>query len=148
MSIEPSDPDCIFCRIVAGELPSRTVYADETVQAFLDVNPLAPGHTLVIPKAHHVRLNDLDSDLAESVFSVLHRLTIDVEAAVDADGTTVGFNNGVAAGQEVPHVHGHIVPRFDGDGGGPIHGVTGSRPRLKDDEMDDIAATIRNVSEV
>ncbi|MDG5776110.1 HIT family protein [Haloarculaceae archaeon H-GB2-1] len=134
--------DCIFCQIVAGDIPSRTVYEDETVFAFLDVNPLAPGHTLVIPKEHHERLNDTPADVATDVYAALHELVPSVEAAVDAPASTVAFNNGEVAGQEVPHVHGHIVPRFEGDGGGPIHSLFGSQPDLADDELDRIAADI------
>ena len=134
--------DCIFCSIVAGEIPSRTVYEDDTVVAFLDANPLAPGHTLVIPKEHHERLQDLPDRPASWLYKVLHKLTGPVEDAVDADGTTVAFNNGEAAGQEVPHVHGHIVPRFDEDGGRPIHAVVGDRPDLSDEELDEVAADI------
>ncbi|MFC6960777.1 HIT family protein [Halocatena marina] len=134
--------DCIFCRIVAGEIPSRTVYEDDTVFAFLDANPLAPGHTLVIPKAHHERLNDLPADLAHDVLDRLYQLVPQVERAVDADGTTVAFNNGPAAGQEVQHVHGHIVPRFENDGGGPIHAIAGQQPDLDDNELDEIAERI------
>ncbi|MBV0925690.1 HIT family protein [Halomicroarcula limicola] len=136
--------DCIFCQIVAGDIPSRTVYEDDTVLAFLDANPLARGHTLVIPKSHHETLGELPSDIGSDVFAALHELTPAVEAAVDADGSTVAFNNGEEAGQEVPHVHGHIVPRFAGDGGRPIHSLFGSRPDLSEDELDDIAAAIED----
>lgn len=134
--------DCIFCKIVAGDIPGRVVRETETTLAFLDVNPLAPGHTLVIPKAHHARLADLPDDVASDLFAAVHELVGRVEEAVDADATTVGINDGEAAGQEVPHVHAHIVPRFDGDGGGPIHAVAGDRPDLSDDEMDDIEERI------
>jgi histidine triad (HIT) family protein len=131
--------DCIFCSIVDGDIPNRTVYQDDDVLAFLDANPLAKGHTLVIPKAHHETLNDLPADLGSAVLGQLHRLVPIVEDAVDADGSTVAFNNGEAAGQEVPHVHGHVVPRFSGDGGGPIHAIAGDRPELSDDELDALA---------
>lgn len=134
--------DCIFCSIVAGDIPAHTVYEDDDVVAFLDANPLAPGHTLVIPTAHHETLGDLPEDEAEALFEALHALVPVVEAAVDADATTIGFNNGAAAGQEVPHVHGHVVPRFVGDGGHPIHAVAGDRPDLSDDELDAIAANV------
>ena len=134
---------CIFCRIVEGDAPARTVYETETVAAFLDANPLAAGHTLVVPKAHHDGLADLPSDLAAELFSAVHAVTPAVEAAVDADATTVAFNNGRAAGQEVPHVHGHIVPRFQGDGVGPIHRLFRDRPALIDGELDAIADDIR-----
>ena len=142
MSVEPTDEDCIFCRIVAGEIPSRTVHETENVLAFLDANPLAPGHTLVIPKAHHETLADTPEELANEVFSVLYELTPVVEEAVDADASNVAFNNGEAAGQEIPHLHGHVIPRFEDDGGNPIHAIVGSRPDLSDDELDDIAERI------
>lgn len=136
--------DCIFCSIVAGDIPARVVYEDDETLAFLDANPLAPGHTLVIPRAHHERLTDLDDDTASAVFQALYDLTGAVEAGVDADGSNVAFNNGEAAGQEVPHVHGHIIPRFENDGGSPVHAVAGERPDLSDDELDDIATDIQN----
>jgi len=135
--------DCIFCQIVDGEIPSRTVHEDDDVLAFLDANPLAPGHTLVIPKSHHESLNDLPADVGSEVFAAVHALTPAAEAAVDAPASTVAFNNGEAAGQEVPHVHAHIVPRFEADGGRPIHALVSDRPDLSDDELDDIAAAMR-----
>ncbi len=134
--------DCIFCRIVEGEIPARVVYEDEETLAFLDANPLAPGHTLVIPKHHYGTLGETPTEPGEMVFSAVHYLTPLIEDAVDADATTVAINNGEAAGQEVPHLHVHIVPRFDGDGGGPIHAITGDSPDLSEDELDEIADRI------
>ncbi|ELY64013.1 HIT family protein [Natronococcus jeotgali] len=134
----------IFSKIVAGEIPARIVYEDETTVAFLDANPLAPGHTLVIPREEYERLNDVPEDVATDLYATIHRLVPAVEDAVDADASTVAFNNGEAAGQEVPHVHCHIVPRFEGDGGGPIHGVAGDPPSLEDDELDEIADDIES----
>lgn len=134
----------IFSQIVAGDIPARVVYEDETTIAFLDANPLAPGHTLVIPKEEYERLDDVPDDVATDLYATIHRLVPAVEESVDADATTVAFNNGEAAGQEVPHVHCHIVPRFEGDGGGPIHAVAGDRPDLADDELDDIAADVES----
>ncbi|MFC7113952.1 HIT family protein [Natronoarchaeum sp. GCM10025703] len=135
--------DCIFCAIVDGEIPSHTVYEDDETLAFLDANPLAPGHTLVIPKAHHETLNALPEDLAPKVFDTLHSLVPAVEDAVSADACNVAFNNGEVAGQEVPHVHGHIIPRFEGDGGAPVHAIAGDRPDLSDDDLDDIVEDVR-----
>jgi len=134
--------NCIFCAIVDGEIPARTVHETDDALAFLDANPLAPGHTLVIPKTHAERVGDLDADLASAVFDVVSEITPEVEAAVDADGANVGINDGEAAGQEVPHVHVHVVPRFDGDGGAPIHAVAGERPDFEDEELDAIAADV------
>ena len=138
--------DCIFCQIVDGEIPSETVYEDETTYAFLDVNPLARGHTLVIPKEHHERVGDMPADLAGDVFETVNAITPAVEAAVDAPASTVAFNNGEDAGHEVPHAHCHIVPRFAEDGGRPIHSLfTGAD--LSDEEMSEVAEAIRAARE-
>jgi len=134
--------DCIFCQIVAGDIPGRIVHETDDAVAFLDANPLARGHTLVIPKHHHERLDDVPAEEATGLYEALHEVVPAVEDAVDAPATTVAFNNGEAAGQEVPHVHAHVVPRFDGDGGGPIHSMFGSRPDLSDDELDEVEAAI------
>ncbi|MFB6078743.1 MAG: HIT family protein [Halarchaeum sp.] len=131
--------DCIFCQIVAGDVPGRVVAETDRATAFLDANPLAPGHTLVVPNAHANRLADLDSADSRAVFDLVHDLVPHVEAAVEADALNVGVNDGEAAGQEVPHVHVHLVPRFEDDGGRPIHAVAGERPRLSEDELDRIA---------
>ncbi|MFA9516671.1 HIT family protein [Halopenitus sp. H-Gu1] len=136
--------ECIFCSIVDGDIPARTVHETDAALAFLDANPLAPGHTLVVPKAHHRQIEDLPADLAQEVFDVVTELTPHVRSVVDADAANVGLNDGEAAGQEVPHLHVHIVPRFEGDGGAPIHAVAGERPDLTDDEIDAIAESIRS----
>ena len=135
--------DCIFCQIINGEIPSNTIAETDGAYAFLDVNPLARGHTLVIPRDHHERVGNMPADTAGAVFELVNEITPAVEAAVDAPASTVAFNNGEAAGQEVPHLHCHIVPRFPEDGGKPIHSLfTGAD--LSDDEMDEIADAIRN----
>jgi len=134
----------IFEQIIAGDIPARIVYETETVAAFLDANPLAPGHTLVVPKEPYERLDEMPEDVAADVWAAVQELTPHIETAVDADATTIGVNNGEAAGQEVPHVHVHVVPRFEGDGGGPIHAVAGDRPDLSEAELDDIADSIES----
>ena len=136
--------DCIFCRIVAGDIPGRIVKETDHAVAFLDANPLAPGHTLVIPKQHYGRLNDVPGDEAAELFGAVHELAADVEAAVDADAVSIGINDGEAAGQEVPHTHVHLVPRFEGDGGGPFHAINPDSEQPTDAELDAIADAIRD----
>jgi histidine triad (HIT) family protein len=135
--------DTLFTQIVAGDIPSYTVYEDETTYAFLDANPLAPGHTLVIPKEPHERLNDVPPDVAADVFSVLGEIAAAVEDAVDADASTIALNNGEAAGQEVPHVHCHIIPQFEDDTARPIHALFDGAD-LSEDQMETIAQRARD----
>ncbi|MHC3436769.1 HIT family protein [Natrialbaceae archaeon A-gly3] len=132
----------VFTQIVEGEIPAHVVYEDETTFAFLDANPLARGHTLVIPKEEYPRIDDLPEDVARDLFATVHRLTPAIEEAVDADATTVGFNNGGAAGQEVDHVHCHIVPRFGDDGGGSLHTAMGGFADLSEEDLEGIAEDI------
>lgn len=135
--------DCIFCKIVAGDIPGRIVHETDDAVAFLDANPLAAGHTLVVPREHRETLADIPDEEAAALFDAVHELVPRVEAAVDADASNVGINNGRASGQEVPHLHVHVVPRFEGDGGSPIHAVAGRRPDLSDEELDVVAEDVR-----
>jgi histidine triad (HIT) family protein len=114
---------CIFCQIAQGQLESRLVYESEETLAFLDINPLAPGHTIVIPKAHMERLEDLPAEQIGPLFEVVRLVTAKVQQAMKVEATTIGINNGRAAGQAISHLHVHIVPRRAGDGGGSIHSI-------------------------
>mgnify|MGYP005846984271 CR=1 FL=1 len=111
----PRDPACIFCRIAAGEIPCHRVHEDDHVLAFLDVGPLSRGHTLVIPKAHHVTLADMPPELAGRCAQVAATLGPAIARAVNAPGWNLLQNNGPAAGQVVMHVHFHLIPRTEGD---------------------------------
>ncbi|MHC5110118.1 MAG: HIT family protein [Planctomycetota bacterium] len=110
------NPDCIFCKIVDGAIPSHTIYADEHVFSFLDIGPLAEGHLLIIPRAHHAAIVDLPPELSAAIGGVVPRLGRALLEATHADGFNVLVNNGSAAGQEVMHVHWHVIPRVTGDG--------------------------------
>lgn len=135
---------CLFCRIAAGELPSASVFEDGRVFAFLDINPLAPGHTLIVPKAHAGRLQDAKPGDAEALMAAAKTLLPVLAHVVGAPDATVAINNGPAAGQEVGHVHVHIVPRRVGDGGGPIHAAFGHGPqRMPSEELHDIAVKVQ-----
>lgn len=137
---------CIFCRIIGGEAPAHKVYEDERVLAFLDIYPSAPGHTLIIPKAHVARVEDLSEEDAAALFRALHRLVGRIQAAVGAPASTIGVNNGPESGQEVPHVHIHVIPRFRGDRGGIIQGIARSGRRPSGEELRRIAERIRELS--
>jgi histidine triad (HIT) family protein len=114
---------CIFCKIIREEIPSHKVYEDEKTLAFLDINPTASGHTLLIPKIHIARVEDLPTDDAESLFKTLHKIIRGVQDAMEAPASTIGINNGRESGQEIPHVHIHIIPRRRGGGLGIIQNL-------------------------
>jgi len=108
--------DCIFCKIVKGEIPSAKVYEDDTVYAFLDIAPLAWGHTLVIPKKHVERITEMSAEEAAALMSVVPKLAKAVLGATGAKGLNVLQNNGAVSGQAVDHLHVHLIPRDANDG--------------------------------
>ena len=123
------DDNCLFCRIVSGELPATIVYEDKTSLAFLDHRPLFHGHTLLVPREHFETLGDLSPQLIEPYFKAAKLLSLVVESAMDAEGTFVAMNNRVS--QSVPHLHVHIVPRRRKDG---LKGFFWPRTKYKSDE--------------
>ena len=110
-----SDPNCIFCKIIAAEVSAAVVYEDDSVLAFLDVGPLADGHMLVIPRKHYTRLTDVPSELCAHMASVLPLLGRAALEVTKAEGFNVLLNQGAVAGQAVPHIHIHIIPRRKDD---------------------------------
>ncbi len=108
--------DCLFCKIIRGELPSYKVYEDEHTMAFLDINPVNAGHTLVVPKKHSTNIFDIAPEDWATLAETARVLSIAVENALDADGVNIAMNNREHAGQIVDHPHLHIIPRFKGDG--------------------------------
>lgn len=104
--------NCIFCAIASGEIPSFKVYEDELVLAYLDINPFTKGHTLVIPKVHSTGLLDTSDETLAVIISRVKKVAAHLKAALPCDGFNILQNNGEAAGQTVPHVHFHIVPRY------------------------------------
>ena len=107
--------DCIFCAIAAGEIPSFKVYEDDEVLAYLDINPFAKGHTLVIPKQHSEGLLDTDDATLATIIARVKKVSAHLKEKLGCDGFNIVQNNGEAAGQTVHHLHFHIVPRWQGD---------------------------------
>jgi len=131
---------CIFCRIVREEIRAEVVHTSPRAVAFLDVQPLADGHVVVIPRTHVGRVADLEAKDAAGLFSAVAALAGPVQRAVGAEGTTIGINDGEVAGQAIPHVHVHIVPRRRGDGAGSIHAMFPKGPRQP---VSEVAKAIR-----
>ena len=111
-----SSKDCIFCKIVAGQIPAKKIYENDHVLAFLDIGPVSDGHTLVIPKQHFEKLHECPAEILSKVASCLSKISNAVSSAMKSQGYNVLCNNGKAAGQVVEHVHFHIIPRNSGDG--------------------------------
>ena len=109
------ETDCIFCKIIAGEIPVNKVYEDNSVFAFLDIGPLSDGHTLVIPKVHCTKLHDCDADVMADLGRVIGKIAKAVVESVSVADYNVTCNNGKPAGQLVEHLHFHIIPRKQGD---------------------------------
>jgi len=129
--------DCIFCKIVQGKVPARVIKQNERAMAFLDAFPLAAGHALVVPRAHYAKVQDMGKEDSAAMFALAHEIVQKVESAADAGASLIAVHNGKGAGQEVPHVHVHIIPRKAGDGAGPVHSMF-KKPKMTDEEMDAI----------
>jgi len=110
--------DCIFCKIVKGEIPSSKIHEDEFTIAFLDISPINKGHTLVIPKKHFVDIHDLPEGEFRHVAATVKMVADAVKKATGCPGINILQANGKTAGQEVFHFHVHVIPRFEGDGSG------------------------------
>ena len=108
--------DCIFCKIARGDIPCTSVFESEELIAFLDISPVNKGHTLLVPKAHMETLFDMPAGIGETLFAAMKQVGSAVMKATGAEGLNVVQNNYSAAGQQVPHVHWHLIPRFAGDG--------------------------------
>jgi histidine triad (HIT) family protein len=115
--------ECIFCQILSGEIPAHVLYEDESAVALLDAFPMVEGHALVVPRRHHRLLQDMPAEEAAALFRAVHAVAGRLQAALQAPALNVGLNNGAAAGQAVPHVHVHLIPRFEGDGGASLHAI-------------------------
>jgi histidine triad (HIT) family protein len=108
--------ECIFCKIIAGEIPCDKVYEDDDVLAFLDINPTKPGHTLVVPKKHFLDLLDVDIETLKKIMAAAQKIGAAIKRGLNCGAFNIIQNNGAAAGQIVPHLHFHIIPRDEGDG--------------------------------
>lgn len=108
--------DCLFCKIIKGEIPATRVYETNDVFCFLDIKPLNPGHALLVPKAHHVDIFDMPGELLKTIGVEAKRVAKAIQEATGADGIGISQNNGTAAGQAIFHYHTHIIPRFLTDG--------------------------------
>ena len=128
-------PDCLFCKIAAKTIPAKIVYENDCVIAFLDVAPRAEGHTMVISKYHAPTLIALPDDEIAPLFGAVKEVAELLMAGLCPDGITIGLNQGRASGQEVDHLHIHLMPRWDGDGGSSVQSVVNHPPKASLEEV-------------
>ena len=128
--------DCIFCKIVTKEIPTKILYEDDDTMSFLDAFPVAKGHTLVIPKKHYAKIQDLPSDVNQKLFNTVHKMTLKVDSLQGS--TLMAIHNGKDSGQEIPHVHVHLIPRSNTDSAGPVHSMFKDKIDLSDSEIDSL----------
>ena len=126
--------DCIFCKIISKEIPAKILHETNYSICFLDAFPLTKGHVLVIPKNHCEKNKDMNKDENNDLFSLVHLMMSKVDSITGS--TLVAIHNGKEAGQEVPHLHVHLVPRDSSDTGGPIHSMFDSTLKLTDSETE------------
>jgi histidine triad (HIT) family protein len=130
----PADPDCLFCKIAAGDIPATIVAQDERTVAFMDINPATRGHALVIPRAHVRDVHEIDPEDLKAVAVAAQQLAAKALERLGADGVTLLNSNGAAAWQTVFHFHMHVIPRYEGD---PLKLPWVPSPG----DMDDVAAS-------
>jgi len=111
-------PDCVFCMIRDGKIPSAKVYDDQRTLAFMDINPLSRGHCLVVSKAHAATLYDVDTEDLKAAITTAKKVAVAIRKALNPDGLNMLQANGAAAFQSVPHFHLHLIPRWTNDGKG------------------------------
>ena len=133
--------DCIFCKIVSKEIPTKILVETESCIGFLDAFPLAKGHSLVIPKRHYEKLQDLPINVNTEVFSTVHSLISKVDSLTGA--TLVAVHNGKQSGQEIPHVHVHLIPRSEDDSAGAVHSMFSKKPDLSESEIEELCSKLR-----
>ena len=132
------DPNCIFCKIANGEIPSRTLYEDEKFRVIMDLGPATRGHSLILPKEHYANLYEIPEDLAADAAKLAKQIAIRMTEKLGADGFNIIQNNNEAAGQTVPHYHVHLIPRYQNDG----QHILWNPGEIPAEEMDEILNTI------
>ncbi len=131
--------DCIFCKIVKGEIPADIIYEDDKTLAFLDISPTNKGHTLVIPKEHYETIMDIPEDLLANVIKTTKKLSIALSKM--SDGISIAQNNKKLAGQIVPHLHFHVMPRYKND----RHKFDWATTKYKEGESKELIKKIKNL---
>ena len=133
--------DCVFCKIAKKEILAKIVTETEKSIAFLDAFPLSRGHTLIIPKHHYEKVQDITFDDNTDLFETLHKVIAKVDKITGS--TLLAIHNGKESGQEIPHVHVHLIPRSKDDSAGAVHSMFSKTPELSESEIDELCTKLR-----
>jgi len=133
--------DCIFCKIVSKEIPTKILVETDSCLGFLDAFPLAKGHALVIPKNHYEKIQNMPKELNIELFTVVHELISKIDSLTGS--TLVAIHNGKESGQEIPHVHVHIIPRSKTDSAGAVHSMFKNDIKLTDVELSELCQNLK-----
>lgn len=134
--------DCIFCKIVKGEIPAKIIDETEKSLAFLDAFPLTKGHSLVIPKNHYEKMQEIPPEENAELFETVRKVLSKVDKLTN--GTLVALHNGKESGQEIPHVHIHLIPRSKAYAAGAVHSMFKNRPKLSEAEFNEILKKLKS----
>ncbi|MCL5006669.1 MAG: HIT family protein [Patescibacteria group bacterium] len=115
--------DCLFCKIAGKEIFAEIIYESDAALAFLDIHPLTAGHAVVVPKGHYENIVKLPDELVKPLFLAVKKVTALLNESLAPRGFTIGINHGKVSGQTIDHLHIHVIPRYEGDGGKSIHSV-------------------------
>ncbi len=128
--------NCIFCKIIQGEIPAKIINETKKSLAFLDAFPLTRGHTLVIPKKHYEKIQDMSIEDNSDLFETVHKVSAKVDKITNA--TLIAIHNGKQSGQEIPHLHVHLIPRSPEDSAGPVHSMFKETPKLSEEDINEL----------
>ena len=134
--------DCIFCKIVKKEIPAKIIFETEKSLAFMDAFPLTKGHSLVVTKTHYEKVQDISKEDNADLFETVRRTISKVDKITDS--TLLAIHNGKQSGQEIPHVHVHLIPRSSEDSAGPVHSMFSKLPKLSDKEIQTIYEKLKD----
>ena len=134
--------DCVFCKILSGDIPAKTLKETSMSVALLDAFPLAKGHVLVIPKNHYEKMQQIPPEENTELFETVRRVLSKVDTLTNA--TLVALHNGKDSGQEVPHVHIHLIPRSKEDSAGAVHSMFKDRPKPSDEEFNKLVEKLKS----
>lgn len=135
------DENCIFCKLANGEIPTATLYEDESFRVILDASPASKGHALILPKEHYANLYELDDAVAAKVLPLAKKLITKLTEILGCDGYNIVQNNGETAGQTVFHYHMHLIPRYKGD----TVGLGWNMGKLTEEDKEDILSKMQSV---